>query len=419
MKHISKHTDRLSKALNKAEELEQEVARLRKKLALLEIGKQHKLRPSTCSEKSTNNTTIENRYAQPTEASRKKDKSRITLRTSGDKLPLITRANSGSTEVYRYKDGVPIKLGTPIETPHYMKDTQTVFSRRWITDGERLAKQQLAKQQQRKQAQISQSPQISSDELWSWKQWEDYEPLPKEMPPTPPESDAGNENERVEDLETRSRLGDNLWFGGRRVTIDSKNGFKYLRRAFKIAQEAVHAVGESGAPGWRRFRGGPQTVKLGRDELMCWIGQCSPLEHSRNASSRGTIYNKLLGVVPLRNAVSHPSEETFENSQEVDEYIRLSQALAVALGDDKRAFEVRKLRDDLRDEANRSAQDLLDLYHISCLPYCPGIRCQYHHIRLFESFLGYYDYFPDPDKEEERRVLELARAWANAEDSSR
>ncbi|KAJ8132303.1 hypothetical protein O1611_g1327 [Lasiodiplodia mahajangana] len=421
MKYISRVSDRLGEAYKRIEELELENARLRKALALSQIDYPNKKsRPSSCSTKSPETLTSasKHRYAQPTEASRNREKSpQQTPKGIRLQPPIVFVADSPHEDGYRYKDGVPREVYTRGHGRDYMNGTRASERRGMEAFLERWAKRREREEAARKRQRLR-SPPTSPDYPYSAADDEYNEPFPQDFPPTPLESNSGIEDKQDKDLEIRSRLRDNLRFNGE-VTINNESGFGYLRRAFLLAQEAVHAVGETGAPGWRRFRGGPHVVRLGRDELMSWLGYCGSQHLARNGYSSSTVYSRLLDVVPLRNAVSHPSEDTFEDPEQVDHLVSLSQALAVVLGDEDRAFQLRKIRDDLRDEANRSLQDVLDLWEMSFQPYHPGIECQYHHIKLFEAALRHYSCHGKPIMEEDRRILDIARRWKGTDNSTR
>ncbi|KAI1127875.1 hypothetical protein F5Y10DRAFT_292556 [Nemania abortiva] len=404
MKYISQQSDRLSQAFERIAELENEVTRLRKELAVLRNSKpQNLLQTPPRPEKSTKSPICTHRYAQSTTASRCKDKSQTQDSEDGgdkspqNKLPFIARDG----ESWTYKNGVLVQMDYSIR-PSYMRSTYAVEKRELAVWREKWDKER----ELRKKSRSMWGPPFSPNDSRGYS--EEYE---SDLPPTPPSSDDDMEDDPKDNLEERSRLRDTLRFESQDVTIDSKSGFRYLRRAAEIAQEAIHAVGESGAPGWKRFREGPHVVKLGRNELMSWLGEYPDQRLASNGYAAYTVYHGLLDVVYLRNAISHPCGETFSDPERVDALMKRSQHLAIVLGDEKRAFEVRQLRDDLREEAHRSVQDVLDLYYMSSLPYSTGIECAYHHEKLFQGALNLYsrysyDYW---------MVLAVAQAWDNRE----
>ncbi|KAI0097288.1 hypothetical protein GGR51DRAFT_566614 [Nemania sp. FL0031] len=425
MKYIRYQSDRLGMAPEREEDLRKEIASLQKELALLKPNKRRtQPRTSSCSEKtaqSPQTPIAEHRYAQSTAASRGKLKSQPQSPTaSKEKESLLVMEKFFGTELYRYKDGVPIQMPFLSFRPKYMGITEASRARTMATEKEyrnRLDELSIKRSMRRpRRFEGSWDLPGHTDHYKELHQMDEFK-FHSECP-TPPLSDTEDDSKLDDSLEKRSRLRDDLYFGQQHINIDSKTGFDLLRRAAEIAQEVIHAVGESGHEAWPRFRGGPHEVKLGRNELMAWLGECPQARFALNGKSASTVFNAVLDVVPLRNAVCHPCGNTFEAAESVDRLIRLSQALAVTLGDEKRAFEVRQLRDDLRDEANRSVQDVLDLYYMSTQPYSPGIECKYHHVKLFKYLLLVHHHRPDPEGEGERRALDVARAWENMKETS-
>ncbi|KAJ8132295.1 hypothetical protein O1611_g1328 [Lasiodiplodia mahajangana] len=416
MKYIRNNSDRLGMALKRVEELKQEITRLRKDQAISNIQK-HCIQPRTrsCSEKSAQSPRAHNvtacHYAQATAASRGKSKTQPpSPKISKRKMPRVVVEHpfwKDLKDFYSYKDGIPLLIHSSRAEDGYMRQTKASAAREAEIRQEN-ADRELARAMKRNGELKSPSnwPENSDDDAdIRWRQY-------PSKPPTTPPSDMEQEDEQDTSLEERSRLHENLYFRGYRVFIDSKTGFRCLQRALEIAQEAIYTVGESGVENWRRFRGGPHEVALGRDELMTWLGEFPHESIGINGESSYTVYNSLLGVVPLRNAVCHPCGSLFSEAERIDRLVRLSQALAVVLGDEERAFEVRKLRDDLRDAENQSAQDLLDLYYMSALPYSLDIECATHHIKIFTNLSRRYSWGPGPDNENEMRILDVARVWA-------
>lgn len=433
MKYISQQSDRLSQAFRRIDELEKENATLRKEIFILRSKTPHSQKPSACnSEKASNGTTISKNYTRSTAASRRKETPK--LQTSGDNQYENRRSpvTIGILEQeYIYKDGVPIPMDYRYrwQRPRYMSQETEASSSRdlWLCWERREREKKMAEIRKRRVTQKLPTPPISEYEFESFPPPPISEEEEAESPPTPPISEEEVESppeepiltpssEGIEtkdapepDLTKRSRLDESLGLPNNYVEIDSKSGLTYLRKAAEIAQEAIYEIGSSGTPGWYRFDDGPHLVRLGRLELTDWLGDTPRSKLARNGHDAHTIYYAILDVVYLRNEISHPFGGALRDPRHVDWSLRSVQRLAVVLGDEKRAFEVRKLRDMLRDEAHRSMQDLQDLYHLTLQPYSPKMQYKFHHVVLFKNVLRSSSNYDE-------QIIAVANIWGSQND---
>ncbi|TGJ78508.1 hypothetical protein E0Z10_g10250 [Xylaria hypoxylon] len=394
MKYISQFSNRLTQAFKRIEELEKENIKLRKENVTLRTLKP---RPSKTGSMKSPSPKGNHHYAQPTASSRNKVKSKPQeAENPNPKSPTFT-GRDGAT--YIYKDCVPIMI-TPEDdygwpsSPRYMHST--------CSSSEREAK--------------------------GWvRGWPPLLPtLKKEInsPPTPPPSPPLSasttlievENKPEDDLAERSRLGDDLKLGIHILT-DSKTNLDYLRKAAEIAQKSIFDVGKIGGLGrWRAgysdvFKDGPHLIRLGRDELMSWLGEFPTSELRYNGHPDWKVYLSLLGLVPLRNTISHPSAYELQDSGRTDRLLKSAQEVSVILGDEKGALEIRAMRDALLRDAHNAWQSIKDLYYLSLLPSEERLDFKYHQVNLFEYALLYSDRWDEVERDLYKEVLAVASAW--------
>lgn len=419
MKHTSQLSDRLAKALKEVEALKQENAKLNKKLATLQIKTLHKDIPQAPSpKKSSASTNTSFHFAKSTASSRNKKTQKLQSSSSSKENTHSIRATYTSPYTdrkYTYKDGVPIPdTWYAWERPHYMLETELVSQRELEKRLERFERKR--RQEEVMKHRISKSlpsPPASEQtcvEDQPWDEGWDGDPY----------ADARKKAEAYledlvivphEELAEKSGLHRDDKFEREYVGIDSKKGLGYLQKAFEIVQEAVFEVGKTGAPGWGLFVDGPHLVRLGRNELLSWMGEYPDPCMGRNGSTAYQIRRALLDVVPLRNAISHPSSGYFRSPRRIEALLKSAQEVAVILVDERRAFELRKLRDELCDEANRSVQDIVDLYHLTLQPHGPKLQFKYHHEAMFIDIIhSRYNIYYD------EQVQAIASVWANQED---
>lgn len=100
--------------------------------------------------------------------------------------------------------------------------------------------------------------------------------------------------------------------------------------------------------------------------------------------SAADINSALFGVTELRNAVCHFGGRYWNSVARYDRLLADSQTLLVRLQDERRALKIRRLRDELREEAEKSLTEVEALGHLAVLPYPLPAR-PYHHKWLLES----------------------------------
>ncbi|KAJ8110739.1 hypothetical protein ONZ43_g5798 [Nemania bipapillata] len=299
------------------------------------------------------------------------------------------------------------------------QSTQASMNREYDICSERLQRRMEKAAIEKRRITRSPTPPIyeSDTNSWEWEgHWGEDTGTPAEEPlsTTPPSEDIEVEvgDAPEPSLAKRSRLNDNLNHATRSVVIDSKRALDYLRRGIEIAQGVVFEISSSRAPGWCHFEDGPHLVRFGRSELMYWIGEECPRSYlARNGHSADTVHSALLDIVPIRNSISHPVGQWLRCPIDADDSLRRVHSLAIILGDEKRAFEARRLRDELRDETNRLVQDVLDLYYLTLQPYAPKMEYKSNHVALFKYALRNYD-----PSVHSAQLMAVARMWARQEE---
>ncbi|KAI1146095.1 hypothetical protein F4825DRAFT_473037 [Nemania diffusa] len=454
MKYASQQSDRLAQAYKEIDELKKENSRLQKELFNFRTKKLNENIPPTSLPRNTpTGTTNSNHFAQSTVASRNKDtpKSQSSSGSQGKTPRAVVTIGENN---YIYKGGVPVHADYKEfwKRPHFMyQKTRASYAREGVILRERNERRnrQIEIEERRVSKKLSSSSISEPNEVSSWgpcdPEWANWEEKDKdEEKDEEGEEDEKNEEEddddeeedkedddeeeddddeekkeerRIleiysgrppfpfDDLAIRSRLHRESEFERRWLGIDSKSGFDYLRKGYEIAQAVVYKVGNSGHPGWYRFEDGPHIVKLGRDELLSWMHEHPFPEFGYNGYSAYSVRDALLDLVHLRNAISHPWTSTFRSPQQVDRHLKDVQKVAIMLRDEQRAFEVRKLRDELSDMAKRSVQEIQDLYYLTSQPYSPEIKYHHHHVVIFR---GLIENGPSLDEE----AFAVAEAWA-------
>ncbi|KAK8016665.1 hypothetical protein PG993_014854 [Apiospora rasikravindrae] len=174
---------------------------------------------------------------------------------------------------------------------------------------------------------------------------------------------------KAPELEKRTRLHDNGWNAKSHiyVRIPSVVGWSLLTEAYDLAQGAVHDFSKSHLRRlWKaKFRGGRHEVRLESDEIESILGYW-------DIPDTLEIYyayfaHALRKARLLRNAVSHFRGQWWDGD-EYDEHLKFSHALAVAVGDAARAERVRELRDELRDVAKQTLEEIEALGVSSIVP---------------------------------------------------
>jgi regulator of replication initiation timing len=424
MKYISQHSDRLRLAYHQIEELKAEITRLRKENAALRITSRQKERqkPATCSIKH-NNLDDTKHYAQPTASSRLKEKIEIQ-QLKGDKDE-PKRAVVISNSTYIYSDCMLLLVPSRTRpagrwnNPSFLHATEASGSREFLILKEKLEKE--------KRARTNGAPQLTYTSMASPydSRWGSYEDEAAQSPPTeettpschtPLDIDEEDDKAAAVDLAQRSRLDEGLDPEIRpiRVLIDSKTGLDHLQKAAVIVQQAIYNVWKDQEPR-HCFDDGPHLVRLGRNELMGWMGMQPMSYMAHNGHCARTVWRVLEDVVPLRNAISHPTGSDLRCADNLETLLRLAQNVTVVLGDEEGAVAVRAIRDSVRAEAATSLQFIKDLYRLAVLPFYGAdlVGHQHHHVRMVKDALYRFKNHNCNAYDENYReeILAVAQAW--------
>ncbi|KAI1113298.1 hypothetical protein F5Y14DRAFT_452194 [Nemania sp. NC0429] len=435
MKYISQYSDRLGQAFKRIEELEKENTQLRRELDRLLAGKQRQQQGTPYSTKSSD-PKEQPHYARSTTASCSKEKS-ATQQPMQSKCATERRVLIDG-KLYAYEAGVPRHISSPgyqlfsPGSPGYMGLTKAYSVRQlqiFLGNFERERKQEEIKKRRISQPLPKPPPE--------WDSWGTDNPHPA---PPKDESDwtyeakpAENETPADESLEIpssmtddykkydpswelviRSRLNDGLSVTDVSPPIESKKGFDFLRRAVEIVQQTIFDIVKSGAPGWDgdNFEDGPHAVRLGRDELLSWIGSRSQNKLIYNGHQPKRIHDELLSIVPLRNSLCHPSGWLFRDAHWLDEKISRAHRLVVTLGDENAAMEIRGIRDAVRNETYQSLQEIKGIYFLSIQPHPENMDFHFRLVPFFKGVLSSDKRGAWKNTKDEREVLAVAQAWA-------
>ncbi|KAI0401995.1 hypothetical protein F4802DRAFT_600521 [Xylaria palmicola] len=402
MKNINYPTRRLSQAYRRLEELQVEMDQLRDEISRLKATEATNQGSTTPPYSPKPTHTGVKSYARPTVASRCRVKSQPQDYEREEGTSGREEGTSGSEEgtstpisisgnKYIYRDGVPVLL--PMESGHclgFMKDTKASNQRNQTISQEKYERRIHIDIRRYRRPSLEVEEQIcglrsdwSTPSGWSTPFNEnpglDLEELRLQLPATVDTQPS------EPSLEEKTRLNDWLDFGEEIIVrIRSRAGLDFLLRAADITRNAIFDVGRSGVMGWRDsyFYDGPHVVLLGRDEMNRWT---DPLDTSRetfNGYKAYEIHDALLNVVHLRNAISHPHSSELGHPETLDRLLQWAQDAVIKLGDEKRALEIRGIRDDLVAEAKTSLRDIQDLYHLAAQPFCEAIEVEWHHERM-------------------------------------
>ncbi|KAI0478321.1 hypothetical protein F4859DRAFT_521169 [Xylaria cf. heliscus] len=401
MKYISDESRRLSEARKRIKELEDECSRLRTQEAgVCGTRPPRRSSPKSSSLVQPTATNDTRHYAQATVSSRCKNK--FTPQKSNRQDDAATRPVLIDGRGYIYKAGVPIEI-PPMEWIGYMNDTKASRSRYYEIREER--------EERKKRVDIRrQKPQHRK---------EPEEQLPTPSPSPPPvisttdeeaifTSDPEPEKAPEDGLIRTSRLDEKLSLGHDLVYIDIKTGLDYLREAAEITQHAIFDV-KSCMPEWdtSMFQGDPNLVRLGRDEMINWMGyEFIESRRFHNGYRCEEISYDLLDVVLLRNTICHPRGSELGDPKNLDRLLKYAQRVSVVLGDEQKALKIRYIRDTLRAEVDNCLQEIKDLKYLACQPYY-GVTHKRHHLKMFKTILEYYN----DDYKGCKDVLAVAQAW--------
>ncbi|KAI0469811.1 hypothetical protein GGR56DRAFT_684314 [Xylariaceae sp. FL0804] len=168
-------------------------------------------------------------------------------------------------------------------------------------------------------------------------------------------------------------------------TIDIPSSIQYnlLARALRLAQEILyHCLDKHYHEARVSLYSGPEEVLFGYGDLdrlgTQWLGR---IDRQKNVWPKlRYAYATIQAVIPLRNTVCHFSSRT---NFQCDRLIDPVQYLAETLGDAERATRARRLRELLRKEAERIAEEIGALGSLAVLPFARPWRS--HHEGLFRS----------------------------------
>jgi len=200
-------------------------------------------------------------------------------------------------------------------------------------------------------------------------------------------------DESAHSLAARSRLDDTLHkFQGSPaacVNIPYRTENRLLFSAFTIAQDII----------WHHLRvhcprrqiehcfEGPREVRLCRGELLSLIAGVS--WNLKNHAMTFTLKDAMVEVTDLRHTLAHQNRVSLHY---LDVLIARVQKLAVVCMDEKRAFKVRRLRDELRTHAEKAVADIYEKYHGQWGPFRPeGRQWALHHQRTFHDLTCAYE----------------------------
>ncbi|KAK6821116.1 hypothetical protein PG987_015516 [Apiospora arundinis] len=168
-------------------------------------------------------------------------------------------------------------------------------------------------------------------------------------------------------LTEQTHLNDPGWKSpsSRWMKVPSALAWRLLTRALILAKEAWHDFCKQNLPWLHKceFHGGPHEVR-----------SAGAVQQTRR----------------LRNAFSH-FEGQYLDAQDLDEYLKQAQALAVAVHDVQKSTKTRHLRDVLMNKAQHSLEEMENVGYLSTLQTTHD--WQLHHEIFFKDRLAYEDHY--------------------------
>ena len=159
---------------------------------------------------------------------------------------------------------------------------------------------------------------------------------------------------------------------------------------------------------------GPQEVLFGFSELESCLGRNTyhPKDLGIGTSSSEDVYQAALSMVDVRNNVCHFGGRVWSDLKTYDDLMERCQRLAVTVQDDKRSFKIRKIRDLLHEEAERTFAEIEELGNLAALP-CSKPWKQ-HHETLFRHLRYRFTKVEDADYDEglPQAIRRAADIWA-------
>ncbi|KAI0860622.1 hypothetical protein F4860DRAFT_514792 [Xylaria cubensis] len=434
MKYVIAYSDRLAKAHKQIKELESECSRLLNENAALRAIKT--TTRSSPTAKPRTKPAVSNdvkHYTKPTVSSRGKDKSLQLqkLNTNDDKAHRAVLIN-GRRHIYAA--GVPtpvVTMDTWTQCPSYMSDTSASCKRRSEILEEskerrnRVDLRRLKPPTKPKSTDFNYSWDVPVEEtgpesLGSGCSWgttlvdEDKlcsvesqlessaSSISSQTALSTADTEVGNPLEQC--LAQSSRLDDELDLGHEIVYIDPTSGLRSLREAVELTQQAILDV-KSCMPEWHSwiFEDNPNLVRLGRDEMMSWMGSFEYSRRIHNGYPCRDICHALLRLPPLRNTICHPRGPELRDPENLDYLLQNAQRVSIMLGDEKRAHSIRGIRDALRAEVEMCMQEIKDVHDLAALPFYEAEH-KAHHSRMFKTIL-------DERYTGCKEALAVAQAW--------
>ncbi|KAK4953725.1 hypothetical protein LTR10_008329 [Elasticomyces elasticus] len=197
-------------------------------------------------------------------------------------------------------------------------------------------------------------------------------------------------------LSERSRLHDRDFYSDCRSCTGSAATlcnlpYKYqqqvLKNALRLAQEVVWSALRHHFPEWqlRVFPESPQEIRFGREEVAADFPDFKDALRLRN-DGLNSLLSCITDIISLRNAVAHPGRHSGAG---LDNLIEKVQTLAVHVGDERRAFKIRALRDDIQSMLKRMLAEIEAFEPLAGLPYAPPWPV--HHQVLLHQVTSKYD----------------------------
>lgn len=173
---------------------------------------------------------------------------------------------------------------------------------------------------------------------------------------------------RQEHIASRTRLADKAWINRLyfKVHINHDSLFKILSEAQDLAKECVWTWVRINHPQCLGWLGYLSDVDFSRDKFHQFIQRMPISSFAFGHSKPRRVRQKLYNLVGLRNLVCH-----FNGAQDVrhmDVHLETVHELAVLFYDEPRAILARALRDRLREEAERTLQEIEILTMLTTLP---------------------------------------------------
>ncbi|KAI1770834.1 hypothetical protein F4818DRAFT_454993 [Hypoxylon cercidicola] len=213
------------------------------------------------------------------------------------------------------------------------------------------------------------------------------------------------------------------YFPQNKVWISSKIGFQILTAGHRIAQQTFYDAARQFWPKlFRRFEDGPQLVRLGRDEMHSYIGEaCNIVDLTLCGCNQSSVYDALMDLVHLRNAICHPGTGSQQDIYTLDNHLRSVEKFTIALGNDEQSALIRSLRGELRKEATGSLDACNRYSPLAALPFAGEVDPQWepYQIGMFREILdqaaiGRWEAYTDEEKNLYMGLFRVAHAWAAA-----